>query len=403
MSNGKISIYDLSPVEEGMRYDDPRNPMLFSSNVVDILRQKDQEVEYPQELELPGGDTRAFNKELLERRLQRKSGPRPLTSIVRKFPDGETDISIPASVRDRDVFVFQSYIPPLGERILELGYFIDACKGGGDAHRVTVATPYLFGQRGERRTKPRQPLPALVFARMIDSNGGDHVLTICEHAQSLGSIYSALELGYDPLSFELLVANYILNDAQQRGTDEIVIGTPDIGAATRAGHLQDMVIQEGDRPARIVFANKRRQSGEKTRLTHTAGDVQGAHVYVSDDIGATMGSMVNAVNAYLAQGAESVDVLICHPVLSGRFGPPLDELCDNPQVSNIMMSNTMPLKGRALTDPKVKIVPFEPFVAEAIWRINKGESISALHRYQQIVQVYRDSQMPTNGKMVRVA
>ncbi len=145
---------------------------------------------------------------------------------VEKFPDGETDIQIPGSVRGRDVFVFQSHVRPQGERLYELMNFVDAVKTGGSARRVTVVMPYLFGQRGERRTRPRQPVPAAVTAKSLYANGADNILAVCVHTTVIGTIYNTTNLRFENFEFEHLVANYVLNHATD---SSVVIASPDVG------------------------------------------------------------------------------------------------------------------------------------------------------------------------------
>lgn len=143
-----------------------------------------------------------------------------------------------------------------------------------------------------------------------------------------------------------------------------------------------------------MIANKDRYAKDKTRVVDIIGDVEGAHLYIADDIGSTMGSMYEAVKAYREKGAVGFSIILGHPVLAEGYQAKLDALCDMGEVDSVVFGNTMPLKEHALSQPKVRIMPCEPFFAEAIHRLNKGRSISALHKYENIVKVYEEAPYP---------
>ena len=206
---------------------------------------------------------------------------------VKKFADGETDIDIKNSVRGKDVFVFQSYVPPLGERMYELENFLDAVKMGGSASRVNVVLPYLFGSRGERRTRPRQSVPTIVAAKDLYSHGAQKVVTVCVHTTAIGSIFNTAGLGFENLEFEHLVANYILNHA----AGAIVIASPDVGGAGRARSVRKILMEKVPLHVRenlevtLAFADKYRPAPGVAEVHEVTGHVEGRSVYIVDDIG----------------------------------------------------------------------------------------------------------------------
>lgn len=318
---------------------------------------------------------------------------------VRKFADGETDIDIPRSVRGKDVYVFQSYIPPLGERLYELENFLDAVTMGGSARRVTVVLPYLFGSRGERRTKPRQSVPTLVVAKNLHNHGASRVVTVCVHTTAIGSIYNAVGLGFENLEFEHLAVNYILNHA---GEQPIVIGSPDVGGAPRVRAVRKILMGSvpeyvrGGLEAALAFADKYRPAPNVAEVNEITGNVEGKSVYIVDDIGDTVGTLAAAAKAYRVKGAREVRALLCHPVLSsgkeGKKGAEenLKDMLDNGIVDEVIFGNTIPLKPFTAQYTHVRVIPIEPFVAEAIMRLNADESVSGIHDYSQIVRAYQN-------------
>lgn len=310
---------------------------------------------------------------------------------VEKFKDGETDLDIADSVRGKNVFVFQSYIPPIGERKYELEQFLDAAGVGGCANRVNVVMPYLFGQRGDRQTRARQPVPAGIVAKDL-MNQAQSVLCVDVHNKGIQTVYNVLGIRFEHLEFSYLVASLVIERLKK--DDNVFIGTVDVGGVKRARSLRDIVAHEYERLGQqmilpLVIADKHRPKANVAELNMIIGDVKGKDGFVIDDIGDTLGSLKNAVKAYKEAEANNLSVFLCHPVLSLGAEENLTEMIDKKWVDTIYFGNTVPIKPfiKKFGD-RVKIIPLEPFVAEAIKRIHLDLSISGLHEYEKIMQVY---------------
>ncbi len=357
--NGRPALFDISPGVEKDEYS-------FASNVAHILGRDLEPVQ------------------------------------VTKFRDSETDIHIRNSVRGRDVFVFQSYIPPVGERLHELYNFLDAVTDGGNAGRVTAVLPHLFGSRGERQTRPRQSTPTKVVARNLSANGADKVVTVCVHATTISTIYNTAGIKFENLEFEHLAANYILNTAKGR----VCIASPDAGGLKRVEEVRKILcsaMKKMDLEVDIAFAAKSRPAPNIASIHQVYGNVRGAVVYIVEDIADTCGTLKEAIRVYRAHGAREVRIIVCHPVLSSEAN--LEEIVKDKCVTEIAFGNTIPLKVPIYQHPKIKVIPIEPFVAEAIRRLNKNKSISDLYKYGAIVATYEHcagAKYPLGMKLVHI-
>ncbi len=340
---GEIAIFDVSPKNE--------NP--FARNVCEIL----------------GVELKAID--------------------VDKFLDGETDLTFNDSVRGRDVYVFQFYVGAKGERKTELEYFCDAAKSGGAANRVTAVLPYVLGQRGERRTRARQPIPALVIANGLKANGADGIVGVGIHSEALGSIYSAVGLAFEKLEFEYLVANYIINNYETG----VCIGSPDIGGSVRAHNLGEIVEQNSSLDTSLAIAYKRKPSKEQPEITEVIGNLEGKNVVTIDDISSTFGTITASAKAFRERGASKITAAVCHPVLVEGSINKLEEALSGGLLDLMVFGNTIPVPEQVIKHPKIKVIPLEPFVAEAIRRIHFDESISGLHKYPQIVEAYKKQKL----------
>ena len=318
---------------------------------------------------------------------------------VKKFKDGDTDLLIKESVRGKDVYVFQSYVGPIGERLYELENFLDAVKAGGSARRITVVLPFAFGGRGERRTRARQPVPTVVIAKNLHANGADQVLTVGVHTTTIGSIYNAIGLGFENLEFEYVAAEYIVTQVRVH-PENVVIAAADVGGANRSKKIRNIIAENTGYILPVVIADKYRIKANEAEIDNIIGDVQGKTVFLCDDIGDTLGTVVSAARAYKQKGARSITVILNHAVLGQGYEQKLKQLVDENLVEDLIFGNTVPLKEEALQNPKIKIIPIEPFIAEAIRRINQNESVSGLHKYAQIMRTYENYRVEENSKLI---
>jgi len=330
-------------------------------------------------------------------------GVEPHSTEVAKFKDGETNIKIAQSVRGRDVYIFQSYVPPIGERLYELLNGISATQSGGDASRITTVMPYCFGMRGERATGPRESTQAVVVAKALSAVGANKALVVGLHSEAVQSIFLAAGIKVEPLTFEQLAANYIINTSKEHNYQHVVLASPDVGGAKRIRRLRDIVAEQYPQlHTDIAIGDKQRKQPDKPEIVDIVGDVKGSVVFLYDDIGDTLGTLKGIVHAIKSRHAQSIYLVNIHPVLGQGYEKNLDVLCNERFVKEIVFGNTIPIKEEALECPKLRIIPLEPFVAEAIKRINADRSMSELHNYEEIMKIYEACPLHFNGRSVQI-
>lgn len=66
---------------------------------------------------------------LLTEAICERLGTQPAKSELKKFSNGETNVSINTSIRDQDVFIVQSGSSKINDSVMELLIMISACKG----------------------------------------------------------------------------------------------------------------------------------------------------------------------------------------------------------------------------------------------------------------------------------
>jgi phosphoribosylpyrophosphate synthetase len=120
-----------------------------------------------------------------------------------------------------------------------------------------------------------------------------------------------------------------------------------------------------DRHAAFVFAVL---AGE------LIGSVEGCNVLMCDDIIATAGTICTAAELVKQRGAKHVLVGVTH----GVFAPPALERLAKAPIDEVVVTNTIPLTAEAKEIKKIKVLSVAVMLGEAIKRIHRDESVSAL-------------------------
>ena len=280
---------------------------------------------------------------------------------VFKFSNDNTFVRIQENVRQRDVFMVQSFSYPVNDHLMEMLIMIDAAKRAS-AGRITAVIPYYGYGRTDKKDQPRVPITARLIADLLTTAGADRVLTIDLHA---GQIQGFFNIPVDELTALPILARYFL----EKELENLVVVAVDIGISKRARDLAERL----DAPLAIV--EKRRVDGnqDRTELLNIIGEVDGKNAILMDDEVDTGGSMVNAANALVSAGALSVFASSTHGVLSGGA---LERFQNSP-IEELVCTDTVhvPVEKR---NGQVKVVSIAAIFGEAIHRIHFGLSVGAM-------------------------
>src|SRR6266478_5153323 len=229
----------------------------------------------------------------------------PLTQAsVRRFSDMEVFVEINENVRGEDVFVIQSTSYPANDNLMELLVAMDALRRGS-ARRITAVIPYYGYARQDRKSGPRTPISAKLVANLITNAGADRVLTLDLHA---GQIQGFFDIPTD----NLYASPVMVRDIRERfDVSKVMVVSPDVGGVVRARGLAKRI------NAPLAIIDKRRERAGDSEVMNVIGEVEGRTCILVDDIVDSGGTLVNAADALLEQGATEVYAYITHGVLSG--------------------------------------------------------------------------------------
>jgi ribose-phosphate pyrophosphokinase len=279
---------------------------------------------------------------------------------VKTFSDGEIQIEIDENVRAKDVFVVQSTCQPVNDNLVELLLMIDAFKRSS-TRRITAVIPYYGYARQDKKVAPRVPISAKLVANMLEVAGANRVITMDLHA---GQIQGFFDIPVD----NLFAAPVILEYIRDHLTGNLVVVSPDTGGVVRARAFAKRL------DADLAIIDKRREKPNVAKAMAVIGDVKDKIAIILDDMADTAGTLVEASAAVMARGASEVHACCSHAVLSG---PAIDRICDS-YLKSVVVTDTIPLTGKALSCDKIKQLSIAPLVGEAIIRSHRGDSVTSL-------------------------
>ncbi len=279
---------------------------------------------------------------------------------VKKFSDGEINAEIDESVRGMDVFVVQSTCPPVNDHLMELLILMDALKRASAA-RINAVIPYYGYARQDKKILPRAPISAKLVADLITTAGASRILTVELHASQIQGFF---DIPVDHLYASPILSEYV----GERFQGDLVIVSPDAGGVERARAFAKRL------NATLAIIDKRREMPNIAKAMNIIGDISGKEAILVDDMVDTAGTLASAAFALKEGGAENVYAYCTHPVLSGRA---VERLMESP-LQEVIVTDTIPLKGESASCKKLKVLTVAPLLAEAIKRIHLDESVSSL-------------------------
>ena len=281
---------------------------------------------------------------------------RPLGNLnITKFSDGEFAVSYEESIRGKDVFLVQSTFPN-SDNLMELLLMIDAAKRASARHIIAVI-PYFGWARQDRKDKPRVSIGAKLVADMLSAAGIDRLITMDLHADQIQGFFDV------PVD-HLYASGVILPYLQSLHIKDLVIASPDVGGAKRAGTYAKNL------NCPLVLCNKKRARANVVESMQIIGDVKDKNVVIVDDMVDTAGTITKAADIMKAAGAKSVRACASHCVMSG---PASDRVQDS-ALEEIVFTDSIPYTKRC---DKVKQLSVADMFAETIKRVENNESISS--------------------------
>ncbi len=190
--------------------------------------------------------------------------------------------------------------------------------------------------------------------------GANRVLTIDLHAPAIEGFF---DIPVDHLRATPLLARRY----GREHTGPIVAVSPDAGGVTRA---EDFRARVG---GSLAIISKQRPDADATEVIEMVGDVEGKTSVIIDDMISTASTLVDAADLLVDRGANVVHAAATHGVFAGEA---IERILAS-AIPKVYVTDTIPLPHEQLGSC-LEVVTVAPLLAEAIMRIHKDLSVSAL-------------------------
>lgn len=290
----------------------------------------------------------------------------PLGQIKCKaFADGEQYVQFLENLRGKHVFLIQS-TPPPAENWIRLFLAIDAARGAS-ASEITTVVPYFGYARQDRKSRPREPISARVFAAIVETLGANRFLTMDLHNDVIGG-YFRNTIVDNLLARKVFIPHLRERFSEALTSDDLVIVSPDVGGVVRAQSYAKRLMKE----AELAIIHKEREMPNKVTRMKLIGNVKDKIALIVDDMVDTCGTLATAASLLVESGAREVYACATHGVLSGSASA----ILESSPIKKVFITDT--ISADRQLSPKVEVVSVGEIFGDAIQRIEKGESLSAL-------------------------
>lgn len=318
----------------------------------------------------PKGNAWDLAEEIYNRLEKRTPGIFHLNEIeLIQFRNLEIKPKIKENVRKSDCFYIADSNQDPQYWLSSLAFVNHTLKNSSAAEVIDVL-PNLPFSRQDRKDDPRVPISSKVIADIIGLYA-NRVLTIDVHSQQIQGFYN---IPFDSLPSFRTVTDYLQENHKEILDEELTIVSPDAGGGKRAEGFAGRLGNP-----HIAIGYKVRINEQVEKLTFPKEQIEGRNILIVDDIGDSFGTINEAFLELKNKGAKKIYVYCTHSFFTKGYEP-ISEL------EKIFIGDTIKqpyFKKFNIPDTlkdKLEVISFAPLLAEAIYRISIGESLSQLFK-----------------------
>lgn len=261
------------------------------------------------------------------------------TVKVKKFSDGELYVKLEEDVKDKNVWVLASTLPP-AESLLELFFILDALERGG-AH-INLFITY-FGYARQDRAEPGEALAASVICNFLKTFTLKKIFITHIHSTRIEKF----------LKFENVIPiDLFCTPAKESNR----IAVPDQGAYDFARAISQTC---GIEP---IIATKMRPEQEMVEVVSLVDNIENKNVLIVDDIISTGTTLLSLGKALKSRGAKKIFAAATHGVFSDGA---LENIQQSDIIERVYVTNTLPQENRP---SKIRVMNIVPFIEKVIER-----------------------------------
>ncbi len=289
-------------------------------------------------------------------------GVLPVPTSAYDFANGEIFVRFEESVRGSDAFVVQSITTPVNTWLMETLLMVDALKRAS-AKRITVVLPFYPYARQDKKHRGREPISARLVADLFKTAGADRLMAVDLHTAQIQGFFDG---PVDHLMALPILTDYVW---ENYGSEHLAVVSPDAGRIKVAEQWSRRL-----RGAPLAFIHKTRDTTRPNQsvANRVVGEVSGRTCVLVDDMIDSGGTICQAADALMAEGAASVVVAATHAIFSGSA---VHKLSDS-VAREIVVTNTLPQTDETRAMPKITELSIAPLISRAIRAVFEDGSVT---------------------------
>jgi ribose-phosphate pyrophosphokinase len=278
------------------------------------------------------------------------------------FANGEIYVRFSESVRGAFAFCLQAHTAPINKWIMEHLIMCDALKRAS-AKSITAIAPFYGYARQDKKHRGREPISARLMADMFRTAGADRLMAVDLHTAQIQGFFDG---PVDHLWALPILANYVRTRVDR---SRLTIVSPDAGRVRLADQWSDRL----GAPLAIIHKRRDMAVANQVKVHELVGEVEGRSCVIVDDMIDTAGTIVQAAEALVANGASQVIVASTHAVLSGEA---VERLARS-SITEVVVTDTLPIDEEKRIE-KLTVLSIAPLIARAIREVFDDGSVTSL-------------------------
>ncbi|WP_122261280.1 ribose-phosphate diphosphokinase [Ornithinimicrobium cerasi] len=300
----------------------------------------------------------------LSEEIAQKLGTPLVPTEAYAFANSEIYVRFNESVRGCDAFVIQSHTAPVNEWIMEHLIMVDALKRAS-AKRITVVLPFYGYARQDKKHRGREPISARLMADLFKTAGADRLMAVDLHTAQIQGFFDG---PVDHLMALPILADYV---REKYGDEQLAVVSPDAGRIKVAEYWSNSL---GGVPLAFIHKTRDITRPNQSVAKRVVGEVTGRTCVLVDDMIDSGGTICQAADALMAEGASSVVVAATHAIFSE---PAVQRLRDS-VAREVVVTNTLPLSEDARALDKITELSIAPLVSRAIKEVFEDGSVTSM-------------------------
>lgn len=296
---------------------------------------------------------------------------------VQRFSNENIQVQVD-NVRGHFVVVIHTQVPPVSDGLIELFALLDAISNARPAD-VLLVFPYMPYARSDRKNKPRISTMANRLANILTvSFGIKRVILLDPHDSHVKHYFNPVA---DEISAIYLMIDYLeKNFFDKVKKEESVVVFSDPGAAARY-----KVVAYSLGLATAYVEKDRPDDSETPKFSRIVGEVQEKQCLLIDDEILTGSTAIGDAQILKEQGAVSINMLAIHPILRHKRMSPKDLMkkLEDSFIKRFVITDSIPQEPNLLGS-KFEVISIASFLGEAIKRSILGQSLTELHKRDNV-------------------